>query len=94
MLKLCAAAGLVKVGLVSLDGAKVKANASRHKTMNYEYMQKEEERPHKEIAELLAKAKSADEAEEALHGSDKRGDELPAELGMRSVIPTWRVWVV
>ena len=83
VLKLCAAAGLVKVGLVSLDGAKVKANASRHKAMSYDYMQKEEERLHKEIAELLAKAKSADEAEDALHGSDKRGDELPAELARR-----------
>lgn len=83
VLKLCAAAGLVKVGLVSLDGAKVKANASRHKAMSYEYMQKEEERLHKEIAELLAKAKSADEAEDALHGCDKRGDELPEELARR-----------
>jgi len=83
VLKLCAAAGLVKVGLVSLDGAKVKANASRHKAMSYDYMQKEEERLHKEIAELLAQAKSADEAEDALHGCDKRGDELPAELARR-----------
>ncbi|MFV1968738.1 MAG: transposase, partial [Pirellulaceae bacterium] len=83
VLKLCAAAGLVKVGLVSLDGAKVKANASRHKAMSYDYMQKEEARLHKEIAELLAKAKSADEAEDALHGPDKRGDELPAELARR-----------
>ena len=83
VLRLCAVAGLVKVGLVSLDGAKVKANASRHKAMSYEYMQKEEERLHKEIAALLTKAKSADEAEDALHGSDKRGDELPAELSRR-----------
>ncbi len=83
VLKLCAEAGLVKVGLVSLDGSKVKANASRHKAMSYEYMQKEEERLHKEIAELLAKAKSVDEAEDALHGPDKRGDELPAELSRR-----------
>lgn len=83
VLKLCAEAGLVKVGLVSLDGAKVKANASRHKAMSYEYMQKEEARLHKEIAELLAQANSADEAEDALHGCDKRGDELPQELSRR-----------
>ena len=38
---------------------------------------------HKEIAELLAKAKSVDEADDALHGVDKRGDELPAELSRR-----------
>jgi myosin heavy subunit len=51
--------------------------------MSYEYMQKEEERLRKEIAELLAKAKSVDEAEDALHGLDKRGDELPEELSRR-----------
>jgi transposase len=83
VLKLCAQAGLAKVGLVSLDGAKVKANASRHKAMSYEYMQKEEQRLRKEIAELLAKAKSADEAEDALYGPDQRGDELPEELARR-----------
>jgi myosin heavy subunit len=83
VLKLCAQAGLVKVGLVSLDGAKVKANASRHKAMSYEYMQKEEQRLREEIAELLAKARSVDEAEDALHGLDKRGDELPEELARR-----------
>jgi transposase len=83
VLRLCAEAGLVKVGLVSLDGTKVKANASRHKAMSYEYMQKEEERLRKEIAELLSKAQSADEAEDALHGPDRRGDELPEELARR-----------
>src|SRR3990172_4774442 len=48
VLQLCAEAGMVNVGLVSLDGTKVKANASRHKAMSYEYMQKEEERLQKE----------------------------------------------
>ena len=83
VLKLCAEAGLVKVGLVSLDGTKVKANASRHKAMSYEYMQKEEERLRKESAELLSKAQSTDEAEDALHGPGARGDELPEELARR-----------
>jgi myosin heavy subunit len=82
-LRLCAEAGLVKVGLVSLDGTKVKANASRHKAMSYEYMQKEEERLRKEMAELLARAESTDAAEDDLHGREARGDELPAELARR-----------
>jgi len=82
-LRLCAGAGLVKVGLVSLDGTKVKANASRHKAMSYEYMQKEEERLRKEMAELLAQAESTDAAEDDLHGREARGDELPAELARR-----------
>ena len=83
VLMLCRQAGLVTVGLVSLDGTKVKANASRHKAMSYEYMQKEEERLRKEIAELLSKAESTDAAEDDLHGREARGDELPAELARR-----------
>lgn len=83
VLKLCRQAGLVKVGLVSLDGSKVKANASRHKAMSYEYMQKEERRLQEEIAELLSKAESTDAAEDDLHGRELRGDELPAELARR-----------
>jgi transposase len=83
VLRLCREAGLVKVGLVSLDGSKVKANASRHKAMSYEYMQKEEERLTREIAELLARAESTDAAEDELHGREFRGDELPDELARR-----------
>jgi transposase len=83
VLMLCRQAGLVTVGLVSLDGTKVKANASRHKAMSYEYMQKEEERLQKEIAELLSRAESTDAAEDELHGREARGDELPAELARR-----------
>ena len=44
VLRLCQAAGMVKLGHVSLDGTKVKANASKHKAMSYERMQKDEQR--------------------------------------------------
>ena len=43
-LRLCQEAGLVKLGHVSLDGTKIKANASRHKAMSYQRMQEEEKR--------------------------------------------------
>jgi transposase len=84
VLRLCQAAGLVKLGTVALDGTKVKANASRHKAMSYGYMKQEEVRLEKEIGELLAQAQTADEAEDQTHGSDRRGDELPAELARRA----------
>jgi len=35
VLRLCQAAGLVKLGRVALDGTKVKANASKHKALSY-----------------------------------------------------------
>src|ERR1700691_1449729 len=44
VLKLCAKAGLVKVGRIAPDGSKVKANASRHKALSYDYLLKEENR--------------------------------------------------
>ena len=83
VLKLCALAGLAKVGTIALDGTKVKANASRHKAMSYDRMKAEEERLKEEIAKLLADAQAADEAEDIEHGPDRHGDELPDELARR-----------
>jgi transposase len=83
VLKLCALAGLAKVGTIALDGTKVKANASRHKAMSYERMQEEEKRLQEEIAGMLAEAQAADDAEDARHGPDRHGDELPEELARR-----------
>jgi transposase len=83
VLKLCAKAGLVKVGRIALDGSKVKANASRHKAMSYDYMCKEEKRLKQEIKALLAQAEQTDQAEDITHGRDRRGDELPEELARR-----------
>lgn len=40
LLKLAEKAGLVKLGHVALDSTKIKANASKHKAMNYERMKK------------------------------------------------------
>jgi transposase len=83
VLKLCALAGLVKVGTIALDGTKVKANASRHKAMSYERMQQEEKRLKEEVARLLAEAEASDASEDAAHGPDRSGDEVPAELARR-----------
>ena len=83
VLRLGAAAGLVKVGRIALDGTKIQANASRHKAMSYDRMQEEEPRLQQEIAELLQQAQATDEREDAEHGPDRRGDELPAELARR-----------
>jgi len=75
--------GLVKLGTVAVDGSKVKANASKHKAMSYQRMKEEEARLRKEIRDLMAKAKKADDAEDKRYGKDRRGDELPAELARR-----------
>ena len=83
VLKLCQRAGLVKLGHVSIDGTKMKANASKHKAMSYKRMKEEEERLEAEVQELLKEAEAVDEEEDRKYGTDKRGDELPKELAFR-----------
>ncbi|SRR5579859_1403651 len=84
ILRLCQEAGLVKLGHVSLDSTKVKANASKHKAMSYERMVKSEAELEKEIRDLLQKAQEVDQEEDRQYGKDKRGDELPEELARRT----------
>lgn len=73
VLRLCAEAGLVKVGVVALDGTKVKANASLSANRTYEAIREEVER-------MLSEAKARDAEEDRLFGGGYRGDELPEEL--------------
>ena len=71
-LRLCAAAGLVRLGVVALDGTKVAANASDKANRTREKLEEE-------ATKILREAAEADQAEDRQHGSG-RGDELPAEL--------------
>jgi transposase len=82
VLRLAAAAGLVRLGNLAIDGTKIQGNASRHKAMSYGYMKKEQARLRAEIDALLRQAHDIDAAEDATLGS-RRGDELPAELQRR-----------
>jgi transposase len=82
VLQLAAAAGMVKLGNIAMDGTKIQGNASRHKAMSYGYMKKEEQRLRAEIDALLQQARKHDDAEDATLGS-RRGDELPEEMRRR-----------
>jgi transposase len=55
--------GVLKLGNVSLDGSKVKAHASKHKALSYEYACKLEAQLKNEVAQLLQKAEAADRAD-------------------------------
>ena len=77
VLQLCRQAGLVKLGHVALDGTKLMANASKHKAMSYGRMPRAEAALAAEVADWLARAETADAAEDAEHGPERRGDELP-----------------
>ena len=75
--------GLARFGKLSIDGTKVRANASKHKAMSYGRMQEEERRLAGEIDALVRAARDADAAEDERFGPDARGDELPSELRRR-----------
>ena len=75
--------GLARFGKLSVDGTKVRANASKRKAMSYERMGKEAARLQAEIEALLTKAGMVDAEEDERWGEDLRGDELPEELQRR-----------
>src|SRR6201985_1914196 len=77
VLKLAEAAGLVKLGHVALDGTKIKANASKHKAMSYDRMQKREAALVAEVDRWLNAAEAADADEDGQYGA-QCGDEMPA----------------
>ena len=80
VLQLCERAGLVKLGHVAIDGSKLKANASKYRTLTYAGMNEAEQKLVAEVTRLLAEAERVDAAEDELYGPDQRGDELPIEL--------------
>lgn len=83
VLRLCAAAGLVKLGNVALDGTKLPANASLHKAMSYERLVKSEAELAAQVAELLGRAAAVDQAEDERLGVGVQEADLPAELARR-----------
>ena len=77
VLRLCRAAGLVKLGHVALDGTKIKANASKHKAMSYARMVEAEPQLAAEVAAWLKTAGQTDLSEDRAYGAEQRGDETP-----------------
>jgi transposase len=69
VLGLCAEAGLVSVGMIAIDGTKIKANATMDQNRDYRQI----------ASEILAEAEEIDRQEDELYG-DRRGDELPEQL--------------
>ena len=66
VLGLCREAGLVSVGVITIDGTKIKANASMDQNRCYREL----------VTEILREAEETDRREDELYG-DERGDELP-----------------
>ena len=69
--------GVLKMGTVALDGTKIHANASRHSALSYEHAGKIELQLKAEVADLMAKAEAADQADAP------DGMSIPEELARR-----------
>jgi transposase len=69
VLGLCDRAGLLKRGVVSIDGTRIAGDASPEVDCHFEQI----------AGEILAEARATDEAEDELYG-EGRGDELPERL--------------
>ena len=83
VVRLARETGVAQFGTLSVDGTKVRANASKRKAMSYGRMRQEEERLKGEVDALVARAQETDAAEDARLGESVRGDEQPAELRRR-----------
>ena len=77
VLQLAREMGVLKMGTVALDGTKIHANASRHSALSHEHAGKIEAQLKAEVADLMAKAEAADEAD------IPDGMSIPDELARR-----------
>jgi len=88
----------LKPGTVALDGTKIHANANRHSALSHGHAGKIEVQLQAEVAELMARAKAADQADLP------DGMSIPKELARRETrlaaiarakardCPEFRVW--
>lgn len=77
VLRLCQKAGLLSLGHVALDGTKLRANASKHKAMSYDRMEKSAAELEADVKRLLEQAEQTDQWEAAQSDND---GELPKDL--------------
>ena len=79
-LQLCRQAGLVKMGVVALDGTKIQANASGLRSRKHAAMRSEEQRLQQLVKRLLEDAEQTDQQEDARFGKGQQEQTLPPEL--------------
>ena len=69
--------GMLKLGKISVDGSKIKANASKHRALSWGHLQKIEQQLQQEVQQLMALAESEDRK------NVPDGMEVPKEIALR-----------
>lgn len=77
VLKLAREMSILQVGTISVDGTKVRANASKHKSVTYDRAGELDRQLELDIAELMEQAEAADASD------DEEGRQLPEEIARR-----------
>jgi transposase len=72
--------GLLKLGLVALDGTKLRASASIGSFKQVAEWRRELAKAQEEVRKMLTDAEEQDAADDERYGSDRSGDELPEEV--------------
>jgi transposase len=80
VLRLCREAGLVKLGVVAIDGTKMRANADRNQTLRYRDICEQEQALEAQVRRLLEEAAQTDADEDGRYGKGNQPQDLPPEL--------------
>jgi transposase len=83
LVRMCKELGMVKLGEISIDGTKIRANAANRRTKNKRGYERWLKQIEGEIDEMLREAEQIEEEEDRLYGEDKRGDELPKKINTK-----------
>lgn len=85
IVRICRELGMVKIGEISIDGTKIRANASSRRTKDKASYQEWLNTIEEEIKDVLKEAETIDLQEDNLY-EEKRGDELPEEIKTKVVL--------
>lgn len=80
VLRWCREAGLVQVGQIAIDSTKIRAHASRNRTVRYQQLGEAEQALDDRVRALLEQAAQVDAEEDARYGAGRKPEDLPAEL--------------
>ena len=80
IVQICYRLGMISFGTLSLDGTKIKANASNRRIAKKERLETALQRIEKDITEMIEEAESIDSQEDAKFGASKSGEELPEKI--------------
>ena len=80
IVKLCYQLEMVSFGTISLDGTKIRANASKHRMVTKDKLEQMMDKIDEEIEQILGEAEDVDAQEDAEYGESNDGTEVPDNL--------------